>query len=157
MHSPMAQTWRSTLIAMGVVAETIRQSSETVIETEIRQSIGSQRRSRSSSGSGAPPYRGSGVEIRPSIEARAEPSPPPSPCQGEMRELNIRTSRRCFGGEQADEDAEQDRAGGRAVAGLCERRDARPDQRARGVVESDRLFEREHGIARRHGSLDGEE
>src|SRR3954462_6042971 len=111
MQSPMAQTWRSTLIATGVVAETIRQSRETVIETEIRQLIGSQRRSRSSSGSGAPPYRGSGVEIKPSIAAPSEPRPPAAPTPGGMRRIGIRTSRTCFGGEQSDEDAEHDGTG----------------------------------------------
>src|SRR4051794_14308476 len=157
MHSPMAQTWRSTLIAMGVVAETIRHSSESVIETEIRQSIGSQRRSRSSSGSGAPPYRGSGVEIRPSIGAPSEPSSPEPPCQGRIRRINIRASRDCFGGEQTDEDAEDDRARGGGVAGVGERRDARADERGGGAAEPPRRLEREHGVARRRGPLDGEE
>src|SRR3954465_1701249 len=138
MHSPMAQTWRSTLIAMGVVAETIRHSSESVIETEIRQSIGSQRRSRPSPGSGAPPYRGSGVEIRPSIAARSEPSSPEPPCQGRIRRINIRASRDCFGGEQNDDEDEAARARGGGVAGVGERRDARADERARGVVEAHR-------------------
>src|SRR3954453_21039652 len=132
MHSPMAQTWRSTLIAMGVVAETIRHSSESVIETEIRQSIGSQRRSRSSSGSGAPRYRGSGVEIRPSIAARSEPSSPEPPCQGRIRRINIRASRDCFGGEQTDEDAEDDRARGGGVAGVGERPAAAAGEAAGG-------------------------
>src|SRR3954471_24817379 len=138
MHNPTAVKCRRTLTTTGVVAETIRQSSETVIETEIRQSIGSQRRSRSSSGSGAPPYRGSGVEIRPSIGAPSEPSSPEPPCQGRIRRINIRASRDCFGGEQTDEDAEDDRARGGGVAGVGERRGARAGERARGVVEGPR-------------------
>src|SRR3954462_10201014 len=52
----MALTWSSTVTTAGVAPETIRHSREAVIETEMRQLIGSPRRSRSPSGSGAPPY-----------------------------------------------------------------------------------------------------
>src|SRR3954471_3599294 len=53
-QSAIAVRFSSTVTASGVAPETIRHRSEAVMDTEMRQLIGSQRRSRSSSGSGPP-------------------------------------------------------------------------------------------------------